>query len=559
MPEGEQIVGDMSLTSSLELTSSLINQLQRALFELKSYEDVSSDDIQWEDVEGHFRCLESQLKKKVEELEVKEKLVTEKESLIAEREAAVAAKEQDLLDRVQELKDAAVAAIMEATAAHKVSCSVKDEIAGGKSPGRAEIAERVTEELTQFCARMDSKGLLNYVMENLNNLSAVCRKQLSVALGSATDPARLVLDALGGFFSPTEMTEHGEDGKDPLQCTRQSCLVLMEALSAFLAKADSSADNFLNPEIKQHAKAIADEWKPNLALDSIDAVNGKSLEARAFLWLLISFRIASEFDADELCKHVLATAHHRQATELCRSLELAQKMPGLVETLIENRKQIEAVNFIMSFQLSETFPPVPLLRTYMKDVRRNLQANGDADAQNECNLQELAAIKAVMRCVKEYKLEAEHPLDPLRKRFVQLQNSIRDRKRNKEKYKVRHQKESQSIGGFYGSQAHVSDSSRLGPPLFSTETAAYAGVTERYTPAVPSAYNYPLPSQSPYAASTLDQRTYSYPVSGQSAYGAEGAEPRPYYYAQDDRISASYSAGAPSYGAYMQSSQQPYM
>jgi len=56
-------------------------------------------------------------------------------------------------------------------------------------------------------------------------------------------------------------------------------------------------------------------------------------------------------------------------------------LAGLVETLIESGRQIEAVNFIMSFQLSETFPPVPLLRTYMKDVRRNLQANGGADAQ----------------------------------------------------------------------------------------------------------------------------------------------------------------------------------
>jgi len=164
-----------------------------------------------------------------------------------------------------------------------------------------------------------------------------------------------------------------------------------------------------------------------------------------------------------------------------------------------------------------------------------------------------------MRCVKEYKLEAEHPLDPLRKRFVQLQNSIRDRKRNKEKYKVRHQKESQSTAGFYASQAHVSDVSRLGPPPFSAETATYRGVTERYPAAVPSAYNYLLPSQSPYSGLTPDQRTYSYPVSGQSAYVAQGTEPRPYYYAQDDRVSASYSTGAPNYSTYMQSSQQPYM
>lgn len=279
MPEGEQ-AADMDLTSSLELTSSLISQLEKAFFELQAYEDVCSDDIRWEDVEGHFHHLESVMKKKLEDLEVKQKLVSEKESMLAEREAAVAAKEQVLLDQVQELKDVAVAAIMEARNANKVSCSVKDEIAGGKSPGRAEIAERVTEELTQFCERMDSKGILGYVMENLNNLSAVCRKQLTIALGSANDPALLVLDALGEFVSPNEMTQNGEDVKDPLQSTRQSCLVLMEALFAFLAKADCDEDKFLNPEAKHRAKVFADEWKPIVALDSVDAINGKSLEAR---------------------------------------------------------------------------------------------------------------------------------------------------------------------------------------------------------------------------------------------------------------------------------------
>ena len=39
------------------------------------------------------------------------------------------------------------------------------------------------------------------------------------------------------------------------------------------------------------------------------------------------------------------------------------------------------------------------------------------------NAQELGALKAVIRCVEEYKLETDYPLDPLQKRVAQLERS----------------------------------------------------------------------------------------------------------------------------------------
>ena len=39
------------------------------------------------------------------------------------------------------------------------------------------------------------------------------------------------------------------------------------------------------------------------------------------------------------------------------------------------------------------------------------------------NEQELGALKAVIRCVEEYKLETDYPLDPLQKRVAQLERS----------------------------------------------------------------------------------------------------------------------------------------
>ena len=122
--------------------------------------------------------------------------------------------------------------------------------------------------------------------------------------------------------------QEGDKSDAVLWGMRRSCIMFMEALATLLARADSGADHLTNPEIKQQAKAIADEWKPKLADAGFNAANGNSLEAEAFLQLLVTYRIASEFDNEELCKIVFAVAHQRQAPELCRSLGLTHKMPG---------------------------------------------------------------------------------------------------------------------------------------------------------------------------------------------------------------------------------------
>ncbi|OMP01876.1 Natural resistance-associated macrophage protein [Corchorus olitorius] len=552
--------------------ASMIEQLHKAVLVLEACKD-GSEKIQWTEIEQHFRNLEMTLKKKSEELEAKEKEYEEKEAetraLIAEREAAVAAKEQDFLDRVQELKDAAVAAISEARANFHPTCiepldagdtKVSSPIGNKNSPDEdippkmGENTENVAAdvkprpELTQFCEQMDAKGLLNFVMENQKNLSAL-RQELPVALESASEPARLVLDSLEGFYPPDETTQTVDKRDAALQGMRKSCVFLIESMAAFLARTDPGADHLLNPETKQQAKAIADEWKPKLSRAGSTAANSNSLEAEAFLQLLATFRIASEFDAEELCKLVVIVAHRRQAPELCRSIGLTEKMPGVVELLINSGRQIDAVQLIHAFQLTESFPPVPLLKAYLKDLRRNSQGKGGnsggaagAQGQGDINAQELSALKAVKKCVQEYGLEAEYPLDPLQKRIAQLEKAKSDnRKRVGDYGRHQQQKKSRPGGGFRGFR---------GPPARQAaavynDRSAYAGMPERYPhPAAPNPYDYQ--------------------VSNQPAYPPQANDQRLYYYPQDDRGPApSYNAATSNYGSYtgsgLQPPNQPYM
>ncbi|KAA8531615.1 hypothetical protein F0562_006324 [Nyssa sinensis] len=557
MADADQVVG-------IDATTTLIEQLGKAFLELEAHKDAAED-------------------KKLGSEKFKDK-ESETCTSLAEREAVVAAKEQDLLDRIQELKDAAVAAIVEARANHpplslepndygdskesKVSSSLGDSNAlltapEENSPHKAgENAEGVAgevkprPELTQFCEQMDAKGLLNFTMENQKIIHAI-RAELCVALESATEPGRLVLASLEGFYPLDDTTQEGDKRNAALQGMRQSCLMFMEVMATLLARPDPGADHLLNPEIKQQAKAIADEWKPKLAGAGIDATNGYSLEAEAFLQLLATFRIASEFDEEELCKLVLAVSHQRRAPELCRSLGLTHKMPGFIEALISSGRQIDAVHFIHAFQLTESFPLVPLLKTYLKELRRNSQGKGSnlggaAGEQNDVNAQELAALKAVIRCVQEYKLEAEYPLDPLERRVEQLDKSKPDKRRFGEFAKKQQFKKPRANRGFHGFRAPAATpipaaSGRQAPSVFG-ERAAYAGMSERYAHAGPNPYDYQAPSQPTYGQQVFDQRSY--------------------YYPQDERVTATYNAAAapppPSnYGSYMgsgmQSSHQPYM
>ncbi|KAI4327390.1 hypothetical protein L6164_019859 [Bauhinia variegata] len=548
-------------------TTSLIEQLSKALLELK---DTSENKIQWVEIEQHFHDLEATLKKKFEELEAKERQYEEKEAemhmLLGEREAAVASKEQDLLDRVQKLKDAAVADIVEARANHQISSlesvetreSINNKVSsplGDKNSPLEDFPHKQVEyaeglalevkprpELIIFCEQMDAKGLLNYIADNKNNLS-VMSEELAVALETATEPVQLVLDSLEGFYPTSETTQVGDKTDAALQGMRQSCITIIKALANLLA--GPGVNHLLNPETKQQAKAIADEWMPKLTRAGIDAANGNSLEAEAFLQLLSTFRIASEFDEEELCKLVLAVSQHRQAPELCRSLVLTHKVPAIVEFLINEGKQIAAVHFIHAFQLNERFPSVPLLRAYLKELRRNSQGKKGcavAGVQNDANAQELAALKVVIKCVEEYKLESEYPLDPLKKRVAQLEKSKAEKKRSGEFRKIQQSKKPRANWGYFAfrqSGGSAPSSAIMGRQPLPVK-AAYAGMPYRYRHAGPITRDYEVPGQAIYTQPAIDQRLPSY--------------------AQDDRATALAHNITPSnYGSSFQSSHQPYM
>ncbi|KAK8674335.1 hypothetical protein V6N13_112627 [Hibiscus sabdariffa] len=377
--------------------------------------------------------------------------------MLKKREAAVVSKEQASLVRLQEKRDAAVFAITNALEKHRkvspedpadVSCDGDNgELSVEEKPPDSVVSKSNLEDikcsengnfevksypqLAKLCEEMDSEGLHKFISDNRKNL-ATLKEEIPWALKAAENPAHLVLESLKGFYL-LEAPNVDRKKDSNLLGLRRSCIMLMECLSFLLSNMDMvSVSALISEDIKEQAKLIAEEWKPKLDALDLDASNGNSLEAHAFLQLLATYHIASDFDEEELLRLIPMVSRRRQTADLCRSLGLSEKMPGVIGVLVNSGRQIDAVNLAFAFDLTAQFSPVPLLKAYLKEAKKASSpvkpGNAPLTAQTEFSEGELAALKAVIKCIEEHNLEEQYPVDPLQKRVLQLEKAKADKK-----------------------------------------------------------------------------------------------------------------------------------
>nr|GEX32217.1 FRIGIDA-like protein 3 [Tanacetum cinerariifolium] len=388
----------LSVATLLESTTAKIQQLQKAFAELESHRALTLN-MKWKQIEDHFHGLEKNLKRRFTALEDQEKEFKRKtfqsQQVLKNRQADVLAKEEASLDKLQEKRDAAVTAIT----------ARKEHINSIKTLTEDEVKALSNPQLVKLCKEMDSKGLHKFISDNRRNLASI-KEEIPIALRAAVDPGGLVLDSLSGFYI-SEATKNSN-----LLGVRRTCIMLMECLSILLTNLDvETLGDVIDDDVKERAKAIAEEWKPKLNDINVDGSNGNSLEAHAFLQLVATFGIDSGLVQDDLLKLIPMVCRRRQTADLCRFLGLSEKMP-------------------------EQFSPVSLLNSYLTESRRQCSPT----AQNDANEKEVSALKSVIKCIEDHKLENQYPLDPLQKRILQLEKAKTEKKRATEVSKPQHKR-----------------------------------------------------------------------------------------------------------------------
>uniref|UniRef100_A0A0C9RXX4 FRIGIDA-like protein n=1 Tax=Wollemia nobilis TaxID=56998 RepID=A0A0C9RXX4_9CONI len=475
------------ISAAMDAVAAKKESLRKAYLELESHSSALVNfKIQWKELQDQFDSVEELLKKRCEVLGIEAEEIKTSKPLEAN--------------------------------------GVKEEV-------------KARPEFKSLCEKMNAEGLKNFLVENKRDLAGL-RNEAPAALRAAPKPAELVLRCLEGFYSEGK----GEKDEALFVKRRRAAVLVLETLPAVVKEGDVPA------EAKKAAKKLAEEWKEKMKMGGGDA-SGNYLEAHAFLQLLASYGIAKEFKDDFVRDCVVAVSGRKQAPELCRTLGLSGKMSDIIEKLISSGKQIDAVKFAHAFGLVEKFPPVPLLKAYLKNSKKLSQEtakNGKnaISAQNEGASKEIAALKAVIKCIQEHKLESQMNVENLEQRVANLEKSKADRKRNADAVKSQQTKRPRvNSGGAAASTAErtpatYASSSGVDRSFFrSADRPQYPGLGTGIT-----SYNLTPPGQGAYDRSSQGIYGSAYSVGSRS-----DVLPRSQLYPSESLQPSLYGAG--SFGA----------
>ncbi|KAM1228000.1 hypothetical protein ACFX2J_007146 [Malus domestica] len=431
-----------TISAAMELIDTKKQNLKKAFDELQSHSAVlSSFNLSWSDLDSHFTSIQTSLTQKFHLLQSLQSQSSTNPSSPSCQIPQDPSPSSNLPTQVA--KDPSLPSLGSTQMAEDPKSSIQmpkylpcssilsTQIAKDPSSSSNPPSQNVVEtdincevdvvpprpELVAFCERMDAMGLRNYMNESVNNRNTI-RGELLEAIRCAKDPAAMVLNAMEGFYCANG---RNKGDKDPqLFGVRRSAVLLLEVLMGISPNVGS--------EVRERAKKLALEWKGKLSMDGENP-----FEALGFLHLVAAYGLQAEFKTDELVDHFVIVARYRQAVELCRKIGLGDKLPDLIQKLVSKGKHLLAVKFISEFGLTNKFPPVPILKSYIKESKKlakKVCKDGTRQSMNEATAKESGALKSVIKVIEDLKLESEYPPAFLQKRLEQLEKEKADSKRN---------------------------------------------------------------------------------------------------------------------------------
>jgi len=213
-----------------------------------------------------------------------------------------------------------------------------------------------------------------------------------------------------------------------------ACVLVLESLIPVVVDPMIGKSRLLvTRSVKERAKEIAETWKASLE-ERGGIENVKTPDVHTFLQHLVTFGIVKEEDMALYRKLVVGSAWRKQMPKLAVSLGLGDEMPDMIKELISRGQQLDAVHFTYEVGLVDKFPPVPLLKAFLKDAKKAAASimedhYSPGRAAQFAGRKEQSALRAVIKCIEEYKLEAEFPPENLKKRLEQLEKTKTEKRK----------------------------------------------------------------------------------------------------------------------------------
>uniref|UniRef100_A0A6N2L460 FRIGIDA-like protein n=1 Tax=Salix viminalis TaxID=40686 RepID=A0A6N2L460_SALVM len=266
-----------------------------------------------------------------------------------------------------------------------------------------------------FSVKMDGKALQIFLNKGCKDDEKM-KNEVSIALRLSSDPAKLVLDAMEGFYPP-HLREGDVEFKEVV--VKRSCNLLLEQLMKISPT--------IKPHVRKEATKLAFLWMTKMTVD-----NQHCLDVLGFFYLLASYGLASAFDSDELISRLVIIARNRQTPEFLRVLELGDKIPGFIQNLILKKQPMEAIRFIFAFEMVYRFPPEAILRDYLTcsqiAARKIRWSSNSIEGLVESLNRRASDLVAVLKCVEDYKLESIFSPNTLKQQIKDVERQLSMRK-----------------------------------------------------------------------------------------------------------------------------------
>ncbi|KAJ6903474.1 FRIGIDA-like protein 4a [Populus alba x Populus x berolinensis] len=399
-----------------------LTELTRPSFDefLRQTSLMTSCTLLWKELSDHFTSLEQNLQKKSEALKHKIQTLDNqtKASLasLKKREVTIDGSVEIALERVEEHRELALKSLSDPDYENP--------------DGEVDDGDGSFMVLKSLCLTMESREFWNFVITKKKEIE-ILRKQIPLALAECVDPAKFVIEAISEVFPVDKRGERsGEKGND----LGWACVLILESLIPVVVDPVIGKSRLLvTPSVKERAKEIAEIWKKSLE-ERGGIENVKTPDVHTFLQHLVTFGIVKKDDVDLYRKLVVGSAWRKQMPKLAVSLGLGDKMPDMIEELISRGQQLDAVHFTYEVGLVDKFPPVPLLKAFLKDAKKAAASvledpENTGRAAHFAARKEQSALRAVIKCVEDYKLEAQFPPENLKKRLEQLEKVKTEKKR----------------------------------------------------------------------------------------------------------------------------------
>ncbi|XP_076952528.1 FRIGIDA-like protein 4a [Bidens hawaiensis] len=360
---------------------------------------MTSCALLWKELSDHFDSLERNLIKKSDI--IKDKINT----LETETKASLSSLEQ----RETTIENSVSIAIRKVEEALKAAANAEEF---------QEDDDNLLVRLKRFCVEMDWLGFWEFVSDRKKEID-VMRAQIPLALAECVDPAMFVLEAISEVFPVDKREDCGVE-------LGWACVLMLESLVPVMEDPVMGRERvFVTPSVKKKAREIGEVWKESLERRG-GIENVKGMEVHLFLQHLVTFGIVEDGDFDLCKKLVVGSAWRKQMPKLAVSLGLGDQMPDMIEELISRGQQVDAVHFSQEVGLADRFPSVPLLKAFLKDAKKAATSlmedpNNSGQSAQLAACKEQSALKAVIKCIEEYKLDAEFPPENLKKRLQQLE------------------------------------------------------------------------------------------------------------------------------------------